>query len=424
MVDFKDVKDVDQIGKFAQIKADYNDWKVKWSKGSEWGIVGGATGTGKRKPKTVLSQALMHGEPDYARDQARTITGIGELLTAISEVLDGDLVLFKDKKALEKAVKQMLAVLRKPEWNPRNIPFRTVVKFTEGDDPKKPTIERADMFGHYRTKAYNDFAVWSNEHKGTDIQIADAKEEWSNEATGQAKPPLWRAISQETDDGILHIAKALLEALEDVTLKDNPDLPIYSNKESDIATIAEIQSVRDKVIEVVNTPTIYPSGKGRAPVKERLNRAFSGQTYALANTEEADNLTSIKGWDEIVGYDKTKSVQLYFPRNNKALVKLIRLVLGDEIDTYETPKARSGEAKPGLIFTSKERSGTSWEDIVKVNEVEKGSSLEEMMTKKYRCHNPQCPFGPPNSSPEVPVTQARTCRNRFYSKNCVGYRMR
>ena len=46
-----DFDNVDQTFDIGAIKGDYDAWKVKWNKGTEWGIVGGKRGN---KPKTVV----------------------------------------------------------------------------------------------------------------------------------------------------------------------------------------------------------------------------------------------------------------------------------------------------------------------------------------------------------------------------------
>ena len=59
-IDNTDIEDVEQRGKFRQLKARWNAWKEKWEKGSEWGIVGGSPW--KNLHDTVLDQATEHGK--------------------------------------------------------------------------------------------------------------------------------------------------------------------------------------------------------------------------------------------------------------------------------------------------------------------------------------------------------------------------
>ena len=85
-------------------------------------------------------------------------------------ILDGDAILTKDKDDLEDAISQMEIVLGSRQWNPRNIPFHTVIKFRETENPKKPKITRGLVRGHYRTDAYNQYVEWALKHK-KDIRI-------------------------------------------------------------------------------------------------------------------------------------------------------------------------------------------------------------------------------------------------------------
>jgi len=147
-----DFDNVDQSIDIGSIKGDYDAWKTKWNQGTEWGIVGGKDGN---KPKTVLETVLSHGDATYARDQARSIEGLGILLEALTEILDGDTIEREHREDLEEAIDGMKEVLSqdKGKWNPRNIPFNTVVEFNETDDPQEPDITRDTVYGHYRTKA-------------------------------------------------------------------------------------------------------------------------------------------------------------------------------------------------------------------------------------------------------------------------------
>ena len=357
-----DVEHVEQTGKFRQIKAKFNAWKKEWDQGSKWGIVGGSPL--KNLPDTVLDQALEHGESSYARDRARTIEGLGELLTAITEILDGDAILVEDREELKDAIKQMETVLKNKKWNPRNIPFHTVTRFVETDDPKKPNITRGKVHGHYRTEAYNEYVAWALEHKENfKGQLADTDASWYNKKQGQARPPLWLAITGEEDGGILAIAREAAKAVDKIKIGDNTKYRIYSSSKGP-EVLATIPSVQAKVREVLAMPDIYPRGKARAPVKDRLNAAFSNQVYAIANEEDARKFGQfIRGWDRYVGLEKIKQVRLSFPANNLALNKLIKLVLGEEINTFQKPGTSPEDVKPGLTLKAKEVK--TWSDILK-----------------------------------------------------------
>ena len=62
-------------------------------------------------------------------------------------------------------------------------------------------------------------------------------------------------------------------------------------------------------------------------MKDRLNAAFTNETYAIRNKQEAELLNFAKGFDRVEGIEKLKGVQLRFPSNNLALNKTIKLVL-------------------------------------------------------------------------------------------------
>ena len=368
---FKDFSNVDQRVRTGQVKAKYNAWKRLWRQGKKWGIVGGHKD--KPKPSTVLDQILNHGNATYARDLARSIDGLADIIESITEVLDGDEILTEHKQKLQRDIDDLEAVLREEKWNPRNIPFTTVVKFAETDDPQKPNIEKGEVFGHYRTPAYNDYVAWAAENKkGFKGKTgASVEPEWTNKSKNKAKPPLWQAITGkgETDDGeggILYIAKLAMEAIDDVGWGDNTALVVYNNSAGP-RQLAKIQSIQDKVIEVIQNPSIYPAGKARSPVKDRLNAQFSGQSYGIKSEEEAKLLNFAKGYNDLANIEEIKSLKIIWPPNNKALNSTIRHVLeakGLDIKTIATPKSREGTSKPGIVLKQVPK---SWQDILRSN---------------------------------------------------------
>lgn len=355
------------------IKAAYNAWKDKWSEGDAWGIVGG---TAKDpKPKTVLEQVMQHGDATYARDGARSIEGLGDLIASIEEILDGDVIETEHVEALDIAIEGMFDTLKNPKWNPRNIPFETIVEFAETDDPKKPNVVKRTVYGHYRTAAYNEYTVWALENKkGFKGKLATSEKEWSNEKKGKARPPLWQAITgegttQTGKGGILAIARDAKDAVDKIKIGDDTQIAVY-NISTGPKQLAQIKSVQEKVIEVLQNPNIYPAGKARAPVKDRLNAAFSEESYGIRNKEEAKLLNFAKGYDKIANIEEIQSVKLRFPASNKSLNAVIRNVLevlGQDIKQYETPKAKDGTASAGLVLKREDEPKT-WSDILKVDE--------------------------------------------------------
>tara|TARA_B100000424_G_C22937998_1_gene499104 strand:- start:414 stop:1688 length:1275 start_codon:yes stop_codon:yes gene_type:complete len=410
VIDGTDVLDVEQRGKWRSVKARYDAWKKKWEAGTEWGIVGGSPL--KNLPDTVLDQALEHGNATYARDRARTIEGLGDLIEAVSEIIDGDEILTEHYEELEDSIEQMMNVLKVRKWNPRNIPFHTVISFTEGGEGEEPTIKRGKVYGHYRTEAYNDYVVWAQKNKeGFKGKLADTKPSWYNKKMGQAKPPLWLAITGEESDGMLAIARAALDACNKIKIQGPVQFGIFNNRGPDI--LAQIPSVQEHVRTVVEMPQIYPRGKSRAPVKDRLNAAFSNHVFEIANEEEARLFSQfIKGWDTVVGLEKVKEVKLRFPKNNLALNKLIRIVMGDEMDTFQKPGSSNNKddanyAPAGLMLKSVEKFGNQT------------SSLEEMLQKKTRCFNPQCPLAKQIGHNDIPIKMLDSC-NLKHSLQCAA----
>jgi hypothetical protein len=102
---------------------------------------------------------------------------------------------------------------------------------------------------------------------------------------GQAKPPLWLAITGEESDGMLAIARAALDACNKIKIQGPVQFGIYNNKGPEV--LAQIPSVQEHVRAVVQMPQIYPRGKSRAPVKDRLNAAFTNHVFEIANEEQA-----------------------------------------------------------------------------------------------------------------------------------------
>ena len=367
-----DFDNVSQSINANKIKAAYNAWKSKWNEGKKWGIVGGTADD--PKPKTVLEQVLEHGDATYARDQARSIEGLGDLITSIEEILDGDVIETAHVEALDTAIDGMLSILRNKKWNPRNIPFYTIVEFAETDDPKKPKVEKKTVYGHYRTEAYNKYVEWAMENKENfkGKPPAPTDSSWYNAKQGKAEPPMWQAITGEGDTesgkgGILAIANDAKDEVDKITIGDDTQIAVY-NISTGPAQLAQIKSVQEKVIEVLQNPNIYPAGKSRAPVKDRLNAAFSEESYAIRNKEEAALLSFAKGFNRIANIEEIKSVKLRFPTSNKSLNAVIRNVLknlGEDIKQYQTPKAKDGTASAGLTLKAEPK---SWSDILKVDE--------------------------------------------------------
>jgi len=362
-----DFDNVDQQFSVGAVKGSFNAWKTFWDDGKKWGIVGGKDGD---KPKTVLEAVLMHGDSTYARDGARSIEGLGILLESLTEIFDGDTLETEHKKDLQDAIDDMMNTLTQDggKWNPRNIPFKTVTEFIEGDDDDEPSVTREEVYGHYRTSEYNKYAEWARENKKNySGKTANSDDTWWDKDKGKAKPPLWMAITGEGDGefgkkGLLAIARNALKSIDKIKIGDSTQIAVFNNSKGP-QQLAQLKSVQEKVIEVLQRSDIYPAGKSRAPMKDRLNAAFTGESYGISNAQEANLLNFAKGFDKIAGIESIKSVKLRFPNSNIALNRTIvevLKVLGENIKQYETPKVKDGVAKPGLVLKE-----LSWENILK-----------------------------------------------------------
>ena len=127
--------------------------------------------------------------------------------------------------------------------------------------------------------------------------------------------------------------------------------------------LAKITQVQQAVRNVLEMPSIYEAGKRRAPNKGRLNDAMSQQV--IGTTPEMMKLIGpdatvlvenegkiiTRNLDEFPDYENIKSITLNFPRNNIILNRLIREVMGDEMETFERPN-RVEDGPIGLVLTS------------------------------------------------------------------------
>ena len=126
----------------------------------------------------------------------------------------------------------------------------------------------------------------------------------------------------------------------------------------------------------------------------RLNAAFTNESYAIRNEEEARLLNFAKGYDRVEGVEKLKTVKLRFPKNNLALNKTIvqvLKVLGQEMKNYQTPKAKDGTAKPGLVLKEKRENKfkgeitMSWKNVLKQKKISpKQKKIAEAAEPKHK----------------------------------------
>tara|TARA_R110000824_G_scaffold72816_2_gene185576 strand:+ start:712 stop:1866 length:1155 start_codon:yes stop_codon:yes gene_type:complete len=358
---YGDVSNIDQAFNEGNIREKYDAWQERWNEGTKFGIVGGSGLKASITPDTVLEQVQHHGQSDVSRTGS-AFTGLGDLVDAIEEILDNDIITTHDVAEIEKQYKLMKQVLSDPKKNPQNIPFHTVVEFHENkDDPKKPNIVRGMARGHYRTEAYNDYVAWAQTHKKnfkgkpakTDNSWYEVGKDGGDAPEGKAKPPLYLAIADKRQ-GIMGITQIIKRNLKGTKIVgDGTTFRVRRNA----GNLHLIPSVADFIKnEVINDPSIYPKGKQRAPVKQRLNDKFEGKVFTVAGSGDIDNLNKlIIGAGGVLGMDSLTTFQLSFPKNNIALNNLIENVMGDEMDTFQKPgtvsdKKADNYAPAGIVL--------------------------------------------------------------------------
>jgi len=356
-----DVEEFEQEWNQDRVQGALDTWVNHWSKGMEWGIVGGHGDKSGSTPNTVLEQAEKHGEPEQSRKGTTTFVGLGELVVSIQKLLSGDITM-KEITAFEKAVIDLKEVLNDPAKNPANIPFNTIVEFAETDDPKKPKVTKKEVFGHYRTQAYNDYMEWDNTENGATHKIAATDSNWWNKNENKAKPPLLMCISSR-QTGIMNVVKEAKKAL-------GPKGSKVKQKQGTIATfrvrsrpgeLSKISTMKEHVKSILNDQSIYPKGAQRAPVKQRLNDAFNEKVYSVTSANDIRILQELViGFENKPGTAKTKQFRLSFPPSNISLNKLIRETLGDELGTFQKPGTTPDTHSPGLTL----KMDKSWEGVL------------------------------------------------------------
>lgn len=377
-----DVSNIDQSFPEGTMKAQFKAWEKHWLKGTEFGIVGGHADKKGLIPETVLEQLTMHGDIDVSRAGA-AFDGLGHLVTAIKNILDGDVIEVDDIVEINKQYKLMEQVLSDDNKNPQNIPFETVIEFHPNpDNPEKPEIVRGMARGHYRTVAYNLYVDWAKKHKKNfrgHKGSVDTKASYSaigsgkDAPKGKAKPPLWLAIA-DGDLGIMNLAQTIKREAAKAKIESSGKISVFRVK-NHAGNLHLIDSIATFIREdVVKDPSIFPGGKSRKPVQSRLNAKFVGKVFTIAGSENVKDLKEIiVGARQIIGIDKLQSFELSFPPSNVALNKLIENVMGkDDLKTFQKPgtvsdKTADNYAPAGLVLTSREKMyyNPSWQTILK-----------------------------------------------------------
>ena len=302
---------------------------------------------------------LMKGHGKRGRKQD-LFYGAGDIWEDLVEISQDNLIL-DDELAEFKFFLRALDKIEDSDRDPRNIVFNTVVSF----DEKSGDAERGEVRGHFLTQAYWDFRKNKAEKNDESYDVAKPDPEWVSlqGEKNKAKPPLWAIIFGKTNS-----LRTLIQDIEELAREPiNPpiahlDLKISSGKAGQLATVPAIQAA---VRNVLSRADIFPAGKSRAPTKSKLNDAMAEQSIAVSEevmniiAPEATVLVENDGriirrkLKEFPDYKGIKSVTLNFPRNNIVLNKLIREVLGDEMDSFERPN-RVEDGPLGLVLKTDE----------------------------------------------------------------------
>ena len=302
---------------------------------------------------------LMRGHGKRGRKQD-LFYGAGDIWEDLVEISQDNLIL-DDELAEFKFFLRALSKIEDSDRDPRNIVFNTVVSF----DEKSGEAERGEVRGHFLTQAYWDFRKNKAGKNDENYDVAKPDSDWVSlqGEKNKAKPPLWAIIFGKTNS-----LRTLIEDIEALAKEPtNPpvahlDLKISSGKAGQLANVPAIDAA---VRNVLSRADIFPAGKSRAPTKSKLNDAMAEQTITVS--EEVMNLIAPEATvlvendgriirrklKEFPDFKGIKSVTLNFPRNNIVLNKLIREVLGDEMDSFERPN-RAEDGPLGLVLKSDE----------------------------------------------------------------------
>ncbi len=302
---------------------------------------------------------LMRGHGKRGRKQD-LFYGAGDIWEDLVELSQDNLIL-DDELAEFKFFLRALDKIEGSDRDPRNIVFNTVISFNE----KSGEAKRGEVRGHFLTQAYWDFRKNKAGKNDETYDVAKPDSDWVSlrGEKNKAKPPLWAIIFGKTNS-----LRTLIKEIEELAKKPkNPpiahlDLKISSGKAGQLANVPAIQAA---VRNVLSRADIFPAGKSRAPTKSKLNDAMAEQTIAVSEevmsliAPEATVLVENDGriirrkLKEFPDFKGIKSVTLNFPRNNIVLNKLIREVLGDEMDSFERPN-RVEDGPLGLVLKADE----------------------------------------------------------------------
>tara|TARA_R110000803_G_scaffold109536_1_gene177942 strand:+ start:264 stop:1388 length:1125 start_codon:yes stop_codon:yes gene_type:complete len=333
------------------------DYKNFWgpAKNPEFGITGRPdANTGKVNSPSVYETVLNHGDGGKSRNKMVFVGG-GIILKELINFLEQDVFLEEDLEVFDELEQDFKKLETTEKRNPANIEFRTVIKFTppKGDD--EPEIERGWVKGHFLTVPYWEFRQWKAKETGGSFVSSKPKPEWysmpvkagGKGSSNTAKPPLWQAILGP-DNSLRILVESVKQLIEKSAGPGSTPINIYVNANlglgTGVAQMATIAGLNKAIREVIADGSIYASGT-KIAVKDRLNEAVNSKSFSISQSDLkilVENCT-VKideekvELDEVVNYEKINNVSLKFPKNNKTLNKIIREVMGEQMNTYKVP---------------------------------------------------------------------------------------
>jgi hypothetical protein len=342
-------------------------YKKFWgpSKNPEYGITGKPdASTGKTNSKSVYQTVKNHGYTAKGRASQGAFVGAGAILENLEEIIEEEVFLEDDLDDIEQLSKLLNTLETKKDRNPRNIKFRTVISFEKpkGEDDE-PKIKRGFVRGHFLTPAYWEFRQWKAKKDGASFPSKKPDPKWTalpkgsgDGPIGIAEPPLWQAIFSKENSlrKLIDDIKVLMEKQqpEEVSIDINANLGPNSAE-----ALSNISGVQRAIKEVMGNANIY-ARNSMVVIKDRLNQAISQKQISVNPADLqilSQNCTlTVKGekveLQEIVNYEQITSLQIKFPKNNKALNRLIRAVMGEEMNTYDLSSLTGWEGSAGITL--------------------------------------------------------------------------
>lgn len=337
------------------------NYKKFWgpTKNSEYGITGKPdANTGKANAKSVYQTVMNHGKQTIGRG-VKGFIGAGDILLDLIEIIDEPIMLEEHILDIKKLIDDLGALEKNPKRNPQNILFRTMVDFKAPKGDEKPKIKRGFSRGHFLTPAYWDYRTWNAKQTGQEFSSVNPKgKNWSVQGEtentvplGKAKPPLWQAIFGP-ENSLRVLIAGVIELIDKQKAPPVVNLSVNANlgAKTGAVQMATITGLNKAIREVMADGSIYARGT-KIAVKDRLNQAISRKTFTINQSDLkilVENCTvQIDGEkieiDEVVNYETINNVSLKFPANNKTLNKIVREVMGEEMNTYKVPNSTQSD---------------------------------------------------------------------------------